>query len=402
MPTLTNYRHFDGRHWETGSVQNYLACKGVVAPHTDQAYSEALLMGLSGGLLMGYFSFAYKGHDPHVALLSRNTFDPLDTLLMRLGGAQHVRQTSDAAKAAQTLLHTLAAGDPAIVWADAFSLPYNHLPFTNDMWAGFPILVYGYEPDKDVAWIADRAAMPLRVSAAELAAARGRIKKAKYRQITLDAPNPNKLTQATQQAIWDCLKRFTEAPVKQAAKNFGQAAFHHWANLLTNAKEKQSWANVFPTGLPMFAGLTSAYDNMGIGTLSAERDYGLYADFLAEASVLLNRPTLRKIAPAFRACAQAWGELGTVLLPDRVPPFKETRVLMLRQRQVFIEKGQMGLPECQQIQARLAAIRGEIADAFPLSEADAAALRHDIAAQVLQVGKLADAAHTALREAMSA
>ncbi|NTU62938.1 MAG: hypothetical protein HGB05_05930 [Chloroflexi bacterium] len=32
MPTLTRYRQFDGRHWETGSVHNALAYRGVKAP----------------------------------------------------------------------------------------------------------------------------------------------------------------------------------------------------------------------------------------------------------------------------------------------------------------------------------------------------------------------------------
>jgi len=32
MPTLTRYRQFDGRHWETGSVHNVLAYRGVKAP----------------------------------------------------------------------------------------------------------------------------------------------------------------------------------------------------------------------------------------------------------------------------------------------------------------------------------------------------------------------------------
>ena len=32
MPILANYHHFAGRHWETGSVHNYYAYRGVKAP----------------------------------------------------------------------------------------------------------------------------------------------------------------------------------------------------------------------------------------------------------------------------------------------------------------------------------------------------------------------------------
>lgn len=85
MMRLSNYQHFIGRHWGTGSVCNFYAYRGLIAPHTGQHYSEALLLGISGGIVMGYFQFAYEGYNLHVAILTRNTFDPLDTLLNRLG-----------------------------------------------------------------------------------------------------------------------------------------------------------------------------------------------------------------------------------------------------------------------------------------------------------------------------
>jgi hypothetical protein len=61
MPKLKNYQQFNGRHWETGTVCNFYDCRGVKAPHTSQPYSEALFMGVSGGIVMGYFVFAYEG-----------------------------------------------------------------------------------------------------------------------------------------------------------------------------------------------------------------------------------------------------------------------------------------------------------------------------------------------------
>ena len=91
MKTKTN---FTGRHWETGSIHNALAMQGVKAPHTDQPYSEALLLGVSGGIAFGYFTFEYKGYLPHVSLLTRNTFDSFTTILERLGIPQDVQQTN--------------------------------------------------------------------------------------------------------------------------------------------------------------------------------------------------------------------------------------------------------------------------------------------------------------------
>jgi hypothetical protein len=88
MAVLYDYHHFLGRHWETGSVCNHFAYQGVKAPHTGKPYSEAMLLGISGGIVMGYFSFSYEGYDPQARILTRNTFNPLDTLLERLGVVQ--------------------------------------------------------------------------------------------------------------------------------------------------------------------------------------------------------------------------------------------------------------------------------------------------------------------------
>ncbi|MCZ7543731.1 MAG: BtrH N-terminal domain-containing protein [Anaerolineae bacterium] len=246
MPKLENYRHFDGRHWETGTVRNFYAYRGVTAPHTGAPYTEAMLLGISGGVVMGYFSFAYEGYDPQARMLTRNTFDPLDTLLERLGVVQNILHTSSPDTGVRNLCDTLESGLPAIVWADFFSLPYNALPDSTGMWAMFPIIVYGYDEATGTAWIADRARVPITVTTGALDAARARVKKVKFRVLTLEPPNPDKLAAAVQKGIWDCIKLFTEAPPKGSKNNFGLAAFRWWADLLTQPKQRLSWGEGFP------------------------------------------------------------------------------------------------------------------------------------------------------------
>jgi hypothetical protein len=396
MPILKDYRQFDGRHWETGSVQNYLAYCGFTAPHTKKPFTEALLLGASGGIVMGYFSFAYKGYDPHVAILTRSTFDPLNTMLSRLGIVQDVRQTTNPQKAADKLIDTLQDGRPAIVWAELWSLPYNGLRLDKGMWANFPLVVYGSE--QGTVHIADRAAVPLTVTTDEFNAARGRVKKDKFRLLTLDEPDPDKLPQAVQLGIRDTLKRYVESPVKNAKHNFGFAAFDRWTAVLSKASDKQSWAKVFPPGGPMYAGLASAFENMGLG-VSRQGDRALFADFLDEASVILDRSALKDAAKAFRKCAKGWDALAIALLPDEIAPFRETRELILRRRDLFVTQGNASLSERKKISERLAAIRRSMEEDFPLDDAGAQAFRERLASQICALRDQEHSAYSALNEA---
>ena len=398
MPILAKYRQFSGRHWETGSVHNVLAYRGVKAPHTGQPLSEALLMGISGGLLMGYFNFAYEGYDPHIAILTRNTFDPLDTLLVRLGTVQHVMQTTNPAKGEKNLIDALDNGEPVIAWPDIFLLPYNGLTLDQGWWGGNPVVIYGYEADQ--VSIADRARVAVSVTPDQLAKARARVKKDRFKLLTLDPPNLDKLPVAVQQGIWDCLKRYVEAPVASAKNSFGFAAFQRWAEALIKPTLKYSWEREFPAGAKMYAGLTSTFERIGLcpGQEQAERD--VYADFLDEATVILNKPALTDAAKLFRVSGRAWRELAQALLPDEVATFKEARELLTKRHALFIEQGGESLTERQQITQRLNAIRQAMDTHFPLTTEEVTALRAGLRECVLKIHDLEREAHAALQAAM--
>ena len=403
MPILTNYHHFDGRHWETGSVANFLAYRGVRAPHTGQPYSEALLMGVSGGATMGYFTFAYEGYDPTARILTRNTFDPWLTMLSRLGVAQNVQHTAKPEAAVRNLLTALEEGTPALVWADVWLLPYNGLAFDDGMWAMFPVLVYGYDADAAVVRIADRARVGLTATTDDLARARGRAKNNKHRLITLEAPDPAKLPAAVTAGIWDCLRLYTEPPPRGSVHNFGLAAYRRWAEALAKPKSRGSWEREFPAGLKLLSGLTSAYGDIalfGKGT-NDFADRHRQADFLDEAAVILGRPGLGAAADGFRAAAGLWGDLARALLPDDVAPLRETRELMVRRHEAFLDRGNDALMEMQAIDARLDAIRAAVAADFPLSPAEVEAFRARLADGVMAIHDTEAAAVEALRAAMT-
>ena len=400
MPTLENYTSFAGRHWETGSVCNVFDYRGFKAPHTGLPYSEALLVGVSGGAVMAYFSFAYEGYDPHVALLTRNTFDPLNTLLARLGVTQDVRQTTNPGRAVKHLVDVLESGVPALVWADVYSLPYNAQHNEKGMWIMYPVVVYGYEPEAGRVLIADRSCLPLEVTPAELEAARARVKKDKFRVLALSAPDESKLAAAVQQGLWDCVRLYTEAPPAGSRHNFGLAAYRRWADMLLKPGERQSWARVFPPGRPMYAGLTTAYRSLSQFNEGEDAERGAFAAFLEEAAQLLERPGLRPAAELFREAGGLWAGLARALLPEEVQPLGEARRLIRRQQELFREQGQAALPEMRENNDRLEAIAGEMERLFPLDEAGVNALCAGLAEQLMALHDTEAQAVKALQEGM--
>jgi hypothetical protein len=402
MTILSNYNSFSGTHWETGSIVNALAYRGLTAPHTGKPYSEALLMGVSGGAVMGYFNFSYEGYDPHARLLTRNTFDPWDTMLSRLGVVQNIKHTSKPERGVKNLVEALEEGHAPIVWADIFSLPYNALSLDEGMWAMFPHIVYGYDEETNIAHLADRLPRSITITADVLQTARARVKKDKFRVVTLDPPLADKLASAVQLGLWDSIKLYTEPPPKGSKNNFGLRAYDWWAEQLTNPCARMSWEKVFPPGRKMLAGLTSAYDDIiHFGKRDDPADRLKFAAFLEEASIILDRPALAEVAVQFRSSAEAWRTLSLTLLPDDVEPFREYRELTDRSNRLFAEQGADATAERKKIASQLEAILMAMETGFPLDAPAVQTLRENITAHVLAIRDVEAVAVAALKEAMA-
>jgi Butirosin biosynthesis protein H, N-terminal len=401
---MNRMTQLNGRHWETGSIHNALALQGVKAPHTGKPYSEALLLGVSGGIVFGYFTFEYKGYLPHVALLTRNTFNPFPTILERLGIPQDVQQTNKAEIAERNLLQSLESQLYPILWTDQFSLPYNCLPANEPMWGMMPVLAL--ETDGESVIVADRSSQPLHLSMAELTKARGRVKDEKYRLITLDMPQTAKLAGAVHKGICQAISLFTEEPPRGGRQNFGFAAYDKLAELLVNKRNKQSWERFFPAGIRMYHALAGspvqpgAYHWINTWVSADGADRGLYADFLMEAAQILKHPALKDAAEEFRDSYKLWLALADALLPDDVPLLGESKKLIQKKHDLFIDKGGTALPEIKQINARLNELLSESESNFPLSNVEAADLRANVRDILLKIKAVEEQAVDLLQRAI--
>jgi hypothetical protein len=195
------------------------------------------------------------------------------------------------------------------------------------------------------------------------------------------------LAGAVHLGICDAIKLFTEKPPKGSKNNFGLNALQNWAMMLTNPKQRRSWAKVFPAGLPLYAGLTSAFNFACLfgKESAADANRGLYADFLDEAAVILEKPGLNEAAHLYRASGRAWAELPGALLPDKHALLQETRQLMLRKHALFLELGNDALDDIQQINERLADIRQSIITDFPLTSSEVSDLHQGLAEQITHI-----------------
>lgn len=400
MPALENYTQFDGRYWDTGVIRNALDYQGTKAPHTDEPYTEALLMGISGGVAFGYFTFHYEGYDPQVNLLTRNTFEPMETIFNRLAIPREVLQTSSAKKAQQQLIETIEQGSVPIVWPDMYQLPYNALEYDEGNWAAMPVIVFEYDLEQGIARIADRSFMPLTVPIEALDSGRARVKKDKHRLMILEHPDNSLLASAVRQGIQDCIALMTEKPPRGSAKSFGLNGLQTFASML-GKNTKESWSQAYATGRPLLSVLMSSYTFLGPAfgkTMQAERD--VYADFLDEAAVILNKPELENVAARYRIAGKAWDGLLCSFMPETVALLKEARLAIDMKTELLLEKGSDATEEMLKYEKRAEELKQEAETDFPMSAAEIADLRDEIRRHVLIVHDTEKEAVEALKLAM--
>ncbi|MBZ0286494.1 MAG: DUF4872 domain-containing protein, partial [Anaerolineae bacterium] len=362
-----------------------------------QPLSEALLMGIAGGITAGYFVFEYEGSDPSLHFLTYHLYNGAPTILYdRLGIKKQTKQTDSGEKAFKNLDDALQAGKPAVMWADMFSLTYNNLPQAADMWGVMPLIVYGHEGD--TVHIADRARVPLTADTAEFGRAWGRVASEKHRLMTVAEPDFDRLPAAVEAGIRECLQNMLGEPPKAPMKGkFGLDAFTRWADMLINPKEKNGWPKKFTTGARLYNGLVSTVQYIDFYFTGGCGARGVYADFLDEAARILGKPALQQAAQHYRAAVQHWSALTRAALPDDIDLLRETRELMQRRYDLFVNQGAEALPERQEMRARLNQLREQ---ADTLNETQAAALRENLRVHVLAVHDAEKEAALALQAAI--
>jgi hypothetical protein len=398
MPTVSPYPYFGGAHAETAAIANAAAAFGIVAPHTRKPFSEALMLGVGGGLGAGYLLFDFREHiEKSLVFGWRNrwnyTVEWYTTLCTRLGLARKVEE--GGAKAAEKALETaLNNGAPAIVWVDRAWLPYYELPEWRKGYYGHIVSVYGMEGDEVL--IDDLAARPFRVPRATLVEARAQIPSYKNRLLSVNGGGRGDLPTAIMDGIRDHIDHLS-----QPSETFSLPVYQKWAKLFTHPKDKKAWPVLFQSRAGLFPALTSIYENVELFSTGGGGLRDLYADFLTEAAAIVNKPALDEVAAKYRGVAQLWRAFAEAATPDSIEPLKVARGWLKMRRDVLLAKGGEAFPEVTPITQKLNALRSEYNKQLPIDDATMNALFGNLAEQLNALYEAETGAVATLKEAIS-
>ena len=115
--------------------------------------SEAMVLGVGGGLGAGYILWEFEAHGYRALTLGfrRQWQYPARWAAgtaERLGLHAEIHETGGTKAAAAALDAQLDRGLPAIVWIDAETLGYRHEPPHRNGFGGPPLVVYAREGDR--------------------------------------------------------------------------------------------------------------------------------------------------------------------------------------------------------------------------------------------------------------
>ena len=334
---IEGLRQFVGKHCETSALKRVLEYHGL-------SLSEEMLFGLGGGV---GFIYLYTKMMPSPFIggrYAKGTEFPT-TICRRIGADMTVVETSSSKKGYEELKAILRAGEPAIVYGDIVYLLYFAVPEVAHF-GGHAFVVFGLDEEQDAVYIYDRGRNSVTVSIADLAKARGskfppfppqhRLLKIEY------PPQIGDLGNGIKEAIRECCQNMLKPPIK----NLGLAGIQKWSNLV------MKWPEQFK-GINLFSTLMNGFMYIEISGTGGSAFRSMYAQFLEEASPIVNEPALNEVAEMIGQSAKAWSKIASSFLPDSWPVLGRTRELMIEKNRLFEDQGPGTLEAMRKINREL-------------------------------------------------
>jgi hypothetical protein len=400
MAVIQEKHHFPGLVPAAAALRAMLAAKGVRALCNGQPFNEAMAFGIAGGIGVGVYSFCYEQADfASFFVAGRHRWQDDSAYLAeacrRFGGTPLVQETAGAKGAETALRAALAEHGPCVAWVDATLLPHRGIS-PEDSGGGYHVVTV-YRIEDGAALIGDLTDEPIRIELADLAAARGRIKKQKHRLLSLaSAPAPRPLRELVEEGLTACHAGLTGAGAIGSKTNCSLEALRIWATRLHGSRDRESWERLFPPGHRLWRGLTSIYEYVEHYGTGGGLCRPLFADFLTEAAEALGDQRLRALGEQYAALGRAWSDLADAALPDGMPTTRAAKSLIAEKAELTHSGGSP--EEIRALRQRLEELGRAARERFPLGEAACATLRADLQERVMALYEGEVAAHARLGE----
>lgn len=372
-----NYTQLGGVHPETATMANVLANQGFVSPHNGRPLSEAMVLGIAGGLGCGYILWEFKKYDAAILVMGfqnkwNYTTEFMQNFCDRVGVQAQFLETGGSKTAVKHLDEALADGRFPIAWVDQEQLPYFYLRPMYEGCFGHFVTVFGQENGDYL--LDDRAKKPLRVAGESLRQARGRIGSYKNRLLLLENNGGDfDLPAAIMAGLDDCVDYLS-----QSSQTFALPVYKKWAKMMTDSKNKKGWPVVFKDKVGLYSTLRSLHEGIKLFGTAGGGLRGFYADFLEEATEILNQPALGEAAEQYRQVASLWGTFADAVLPDEIAPLKETKALLTQKYTLFLTQGTEADGELRRLSQQLQDMEVELNGRFPISDQTMHALFADM------------------------
>lgn len=367
VTAIKGFKPTGGFHPETATLRSVLAHQGVKAAHTGKPWSEAMLLGLGGGLGAGYILWEFKKHGSASLVLGfqykwNYPVQFMGGICKRAGVRAVVKETGGAQAASSHLDAALADGLPAITWVHESGLPHRRVARRHHECWGWLVNVYGRDDDTGEFCVEDLGKRPFRVRAGDMVAARGKIPSYKNRLMTIRPGRKTDLRKAITDGVKDCV-----AYLSSTSDSFGLPALRKWSRLMTDSGHAKGWPRVFSSRRGLFSTLRSIYEAVKHKGSEGAGLRFMYSEFLKEAAAPSDRPELREAARHYRKAGNQWIRLANTAFPDSFPEFRSVRDLLDRKYRLLKSGGQAAQAELEKIGVQLSDIYDRGDREFPLS-----------------------------------
>lgn len=391
---------YGGAYSESTAVRFAVERLGMVAVHDKQPLSEAMVFGISGGIGFAYFTMSYQGQIPNLYVGAAHRYktkfgEYMVPFFERTGLKQKVKTASTANAAEKYLLQALGQGQPVIVHADLGVLPYDVAGRT---YIDHALVVERFNEQDDTYVVADRAGVPVTIGREELRRARESISSLKNRACIIEAPVPTEidLKDAIRAGIVACYQTLQNPPTPKG--NFGLEGMRKWAKLINDPKNKSGWPTLFPQGLPLYQALHMTFLFIEILQSSRGALRGLYADYLREASAVLEIPQLADVASRYDQLSAMWTGLAEAALSSDVPLLATTKQFERQKDELFRNRGLDALDDLRTIEDELRSLKEQAMNEFPLNESASRELLDNLRARIEEIVQAEEAAIADLQQ----